>query len=197
MLAAIIAVLLVGAGASTAVALTSATESPEPRASESASTAPGTGYSPDGEPLPANPTATTTAPVSSGPEVSEAAAVSMAAKEARLENTEASATAVQANTTPQAVAHTTRKIATDTIGQGQEPANANPEVATWYGGSVYLVTFHGNYVAHDAPVPPGASAPTGQYLTLIVDAYSGKITGYELSKTVDLAPKVAAVANGS
>jgi hypothetical protein len=121
----------------------------------------------------------------------------MAAKEARVESAETSAQAIQADTAPQAVAHTTRKVATNTIGQGTEPANADAEVAAWYGGSVYLVTFQGNYVADDAPVPPGASAPTGHYLTLIVDAYSGKITGYELSKTTNLSPKVATIATGS
>jgi len=181
LLVSILATVVLGGGTSVAVALSSG------------------GQAPLGEPLPAEPTATYTPPVSSSPEVSESAAVAMAAKEARLESTASggSSETIQAATTPQAVAHTTRKIATDTIGQGQEPANASPEVATWYEGSVYLVAFQGNYVAHDAPVPPGARAPTGHYMTLIVDAYSGKITGYELSETTNLAPKVAATAKGS
>jgi hypothetical protein len=197
--ASIFVAMLVGGGASTAVALSSA-ESPDPVSSESTLTVSGTGLSPDGESLPVNPTATPTAPVSSGPQVSEAVAVAAATQEARLESTASTpgnADAIQTASSPKAVTHTTRKIATDTIGQGQEPTGASPEIAAWYGGSVYLVAFQGNYVAHDAPVPPGASAPTGSYLTVIVDAYSGKITGYELSRTIDLAPKVAAIAGGS
>lgn len=181
LLVSIIAMAVLGGGTSVAVALSSA------------------GQAPLGEPLPAETTVTNSPPVTSGPEVSESAAVAMAVKEAHTESTASggSSEAIQAATTPQAVAHTTRKIATDTIGQGQEPANASPEVAAWYEGSVYLVAFQGNYVAHDAPVPPGASAPTGHYLTLVVDAYSGKITGYELSETRNLAPDVGAIAKGS
>ncbi len=124
----------------------------------------------------------------------------MASREARTESTAvtgATATTVQAASSPQAVAHTTRKRATDVIGQGQEPAGAAAEVSAWYRGSVYLVSFQGNYVAHDAPVPPQAEAPTGHYLTLIVDAYSGKITGYELSETADLSSKVVTLNRGS
>jgi len=151
------------------------------------------GQGPLGEVLPAGSTATSPGLVVGGPEVSEAAAVAVAAKEAQAEGVGTSDAAGQAEVTATAVARTTRRIATQTIGQGEEPVDASPEVAAWYGGSVYVVSFVGQYVARDAPVPPGASAPTGRYLTLVVDAYSGKITGYELSNTNDLSAKVAAI----
>jgi hypothetical protein len=155
------------------------------------------GQGPLGEPLPTETSGASTAPTVSGPEVTEAAAISAATTEARAESAASSVAASQVAATPQAVAHTTRKIATNAIGQGQEPADVSPDVAEWYEGAAYVVSFTGQYVAHDAPVPPGANTPSGHYLTLIVDAYSGKITGYELSNTNNLAPKVAAIAKGS
>lgn len=156
----------------------------------------GAGQGPFGETLPAAGTGAFTPPDVSGPEVSEAAAVAVAAKEASLDNAANSNAATQEAPAPQAVALTTRKTATEAIGQGAEPANADAEVAAWYGGAAYIVSFVGEYAARDAPVPPGANTPTGQYLTMIVDAYSGKITGFELSKTNNVTQKVAEIAKG-
>jgi len=188
--------LLAATGATTAIAV-GAEESPERKTTATTSEP---GRSPLGETIPPEPDPEYTPPVSSGPQVSQGAAVTAASKEAQGESAAvagASSATIQSAASPQAIAHTTRKIATDTIGQGQEPADASADVRTWYEGSVYLVSYTGNYVAYDAPVPPGAKAPTGKYLTLIVDAYSGKITGYELSKTADLSSKVSALADGT
>ena len=38
------------------------------------------------------------------------------------------------------------------------------------GVPVYLVTMRGHFVAYGASVPPGASAPTGRYASLVLDA---------------------------
>ena len=38
------------------------------------------------------------------------------------------------------------------------------------GVPVYLVTMRGQFVAYDVSVPPGASAPTGRYASLVLDA---------------------------
>jgi len=38
------------------------------------------------------------------------------------------------------------------------------------GVPVYLVTMRGRFVAYDVSVPPGASAPTGRYASLVLDA---------------------------
>jgi hypothetical protein len=38
------------------------------------------------------------------------------------------------------------------------------------GVPVYLVTMRGHFAAYDVSVPPGASAPTGRYASLVLDA---------------------------
>jgi hypothetical protein len=38
------------------------------------------------------------------------------------------------------------------------------------GVAVYLITMRGHFVAGDAPGPPGAKPPTGQYLSLVINA---------------------------
>jgi hypothetical protein len=38
------------------------------------------------------------------------------------------------------------------------------------GVPVYLVTMRGHFIAYDVSVPPGASAPTGRYASLVLDA---------------------------
>lgn len=40
------------------------------------------------------------------------------------------------------------------------------------GVPVYLVTMQGHFVAYDVSVPPGASAPTGRYASLVLDAHT-------------------------
>jgi hypothetical protein len=35
---------------------------------------------------------------------------------------------------------------------------------------VYLITMSGHFIAREASVPPGAAAPTGRYLSMVVDA---------------------------
>jgi hypothetical protein len=40
----------------------------------------------------------------------------------------------------------------------------------------YLIAMRGNFVLQDAPRPPGAAAPTGSVLTLVIDAQTGQLT---------------------
>ena len=35
---------------------------------------------------------------------------------------------------------------------------------------VFLITMHGHFTARNATGPPGAKAPTGRYLSLVIDA---------------------------
>jgi hypothetical protein len=49
------------------------------------------------------------------------------------------------------------------------------------GVPVFLVTMRGRFVAYDASVPPGAAAPTGTYLSLVVDAKTFQALDFGLS----------------
>jgi hypothetical protein len=53
---------------------------------------------------------------------------------------------------------------------------------TWYGQKAYLVTLHGEFTGN-VSTPAGDTTPTGSVLTLILDAYTGKITMMGLNKT--------------
>lgn len=54
----------------------------------------------------------------------------------------------------------------------------------------YLIAERGRFIFIDAPRPPGARAPAGSVLTLVVDASTGKITDTGLSNRY---PKLAAL----
>jgi hypothetical protein len=47
----------------------------------------------------------------------------------------------------------------------------------------YLIAERGHFVLNDAPIPPGAHAPSGSVLTLIVNAATGQITDLGVSNT--------------
>jgi hypothetical protein len=49
------------------------------------------------------------------------------------------------------------------------------------GTRVFLVTMRGHFVANAAPRPPGAAAPTGRYLSVVVDARTFRLLDYGLS----------------
>jgi hypothetical protein len=51
------------------------------------------------------------------------------------------------------------------------------------GETVYLVVMKGDFTLGDAPVPPGASAPTGHYLTFTVATGSLRILDLGLSNS--------------
>lgn len=53
------------------------------------------------------------------------------------------------------------------------------------GGSVavYLITMRGTFTAYDAPGPSGARAPTGHYLSLVVNATTFQDMDFGLSPT--------------
>jgi len=57
------------------------------------------------------------------------------------------------------------------------------------GEDVSLIRMHGQFTADGAPRPPGAPAPTGTVMTVVVDATTGKVTDSSLGDTQpDLAP---------
>ena len=46
---------------------------------------------------------------------------------------------------------------------------------------VYLITMKGHFVAEDASGPPGAHAPTGTYLSIVINARTFEVTDFGLS----------------
>jgi hypothetical protein len=46
---------------------------------------------------------------------------------------------------------------------------------------VFLVTMQGHFAANAAPGPPGAAAPTGRYLSIVVDARTFQVLDFGLS----------------
>ncbi len=49
------------------------------------------------------------------------------------------------------------------------------------GVRVFLLTMQGRFTATDATGPPGSKAPTGRYLSLVVDAATFQVTDFGLS----------------
>jgi len=49
------------------------------------------------------------------------------------------------------------------------------------GGRVYLVTMHGHFTAYGSSPPPGAALPTGEYLSIVVDAATFQVLDFGLS----------------
>ncbi|PZG53119.1 hypothetical protein C1I98_06055 [Spongiactinospora gelatinilytica] len=48
--------------------------------------------------------------------------------------------------------------------------------------AAYVVQAIGNFTADMAPRPPNAKAPTGTVLTMVVDAQTGELTDWSLTK---------------
>jgi hypothetical protein len=62
--------------------------------------------------------------------------------------------------------------------------SATPGDMTPGGGTeVYLVTMRGRFTAYAASSPPGAALPTGEYLSIVVDAKTLQVLDYGLSPT--------------
>jgi AcrR family transcriptional regulator len=51
------------------------------------------------------------------------------------------------------------------------------------GVRVYLVTMRGHFTAYGSSVPPGAALPTGEYLSIVVDARTFQVLDFGLSPT--------------
>jgi hypothetical protein len=51
------------------------------------------------------------------------------------------------------------------------------------GVPVYLVTMYGNFTAYAASIPPGAKAPTGRYVSIVVDARTFEGTDFGISES--------------
>ncbi len=62
-------------------------------------------------------------------------------------------------------------------------ASASAAEIAYLAGSVDLVEAHGSFTLADAPVPPGAHAPVGTVLRLLVNADTGEIEGRSLADT--------------
>jgi hypothetical protein len=62
--------------------------------------------------------------------------------------------------------------------------SATPGDLTPGGGTeVYLVTMRGRFTAYASSPPPGAALPTGEYLSLVVDANTFQVLDFGLSPT--------------
>ncbi|HTB50145.1 MAG TPA: hypothetical protein VK701_04140 [Solirubrobacteraceae bacterium] len=79
--------------------------------------------------------------------------------------------------------------AVNTSQRGAIEANPNNQIRATdpadvarYDGEVVLVTVEGSFTLAGAPVPPGASAPTGKVLTLAINAHTGWIDYYGISE---------------
>ncbi len=68
-----------------------------------------------------------------------------------------------------------------------------PAEVARYDGEVVFVTMEGSFGLAGAPVPPGASAPTGKVLTLAINAHTGWIAYYGISE----APAIGVSALGA
>ncbi len=68
-----------------------------------------------------------------------------------------------------------------THGKALESATPGDIEPAGNGVTVYLVTMRGNFVDYDAPTPRGASAPTGHYLSIVINARSFLVTDLGLS----------------
>src|SRR5215475_12992676 len=70
------------------------------------------------------------------------------------------------------------------------PGDAEPASG---GLVVYLITMHGHFTGNMAAVPPGAKAPTGAYLSIVINARTFKIMDWGLSPG---APRVSPASLG-
>jgi hypothetical protein len=68
-----------------------------------------------------------------------------------------------------------------THGTGLKVATPGDTEPSGNGVSAYLITMKGTFTAYEASVPAGASRPRGQYLSLLVNARSFRVTDVGLS----------------
>jgi hypothetical protein len=68
-----------------------------------------------------------------------------------------------------------------THGKALESATPGDTEPTGNAATVYLITMKGSFTAYDASTPPGVAAPTGHYLSLVVNARSFAVTDTGLS----------------
>jgi hypothetical protein len=68
-----------------------------------------------------------------------------------------------------------------THGKALESATPGDTEPTGNGATVYLITMKGNFTDDLAPVPSGAAAATGHYLSIVINARLSMITDFGLS----------------
>ncbi len=81
-----------------------------------------------------------------------------------------------------------------THGKALESATPGDTEPAGNGVTVYLITMKGNFVDDDASVPAGAAAPTGRYLSIVINARSFIVTDFGLS---DRPPAVSPASLGA
>ncbi len=62
-----------------------------------------------------------------------------------------------------------------------ESATAADTDPNQMGAKVYLITMKGSFTGYEASGPPGAAPPTGSYLSVLVNARSFAVLGWDLS----------------
>jgi hypothetical protein len=72
-------------------------------------------------------------------------------------------------------------VVVTTHGKALESATPGDTEPAGNAVGVYLITMKGHFTAADAPRPSGAAAPTGRYLSLVVDARSFAVTDFGIS----------------
>jgi hypothetical protein len=76
--------------------------------------------------------------------------------------------------------------------QTQLPANPSPAMDQWLNAPAYVEVLHGHFTLGGAPHPPGADAPTGSALSLVIDAHTGQVSAITLR---DRGPDTAALSH--
>jgi hypothetical protein len=67
-------------------------------------------------------------------------------------------------------------------------AKAAPGTTLGREATVYLVTIKGHFVCDLCSVPPGAHAPTGTYVSLVIIAKTFRGTAFGIGRTVLVSP---------
>jgi hypothetical protein len=84
-------------------------------------------------------------------------------------------------------------VVVTTHGKALESATPGDTEPTGNGTTVYLVTMKGTFTDDLASVPYGASAPTGRYLSIVINAKTFAVTDFGLS---DRPPSVSPASLG-
>jgi hypothetical protein len=72
-------------------------------------------------------------------------------------------------------------VVVTTHGKALESATPGDTEPTGNGATVYLITMKGTFTDDLASIPYGASAPTGHYLSIVINAQSFMVTDFGLS----------------
>ncbi|MGP0001638.1 MAG: hypothetical protein ACLPKW_28410 [Acetobacteraceae bacterium] len=114
--------------------------------------------------------------VTSGPELSPTDADALARSFAATQ-------AGEPNPSSQIAVKADRDSAEATVMRGSRLPDTTPEtIKSWDHASVYVETMRGHFTLPDASVPQGEPTPTGNALTLIIDAHTGQVSSIALTQ---------------